>query len=169
MTSPPDHCHLCGSNNLIEKGMKRGKFRPLDFHFYECKSCSFLFVSPVVGPEIYDDAYYRGKGPDPLVDYESEYTNYARKPRKYEFLDLYRLAKENLDNNPARFTEDSVRWLDFGCGAGGLLKFLRDRKTVDIRSQERTIEASGHDVGSYAEKLSTIDNLKIWSWNFVLR
>jgi len=161
--SPPERCRLCGSNNLRARGAKRGKFRPRDFHFYECRSCSFLFVEPVVGPEIYDDAYYRGKGADPLVDYESEYTNYAATPRNYEFLDLYRLAKIHLGKNDAALAEEPIRWLDFGCGAGGLLKFLRDRETVPLRDQERKIEASGFDVGSYAEKLGTVDNLKIWN------
>jgi SAM-dependent methyltransferase len=162
--APPGRCHLCGSTNLSERGVKRGKFRSLDFHFYECKSCSFLFVAPIVGPEIYDDSYYRGEGPDPLVDYESEYTNYATTPRNYEFLDLSRLATEHLDKNPAALTEDPIRWLDFGCGAGGLLKFLRDRKMMQVCGNERKIEASGYDVGSYADKLKTIDKLKIWGW-----
>jgi len=162
--SPPERCRLCGSTTLKERGSKRGKFRPLDFHFYECKSCSFLFVAPVVGPDIYDDRYYRGEGPDPLVNYESEYTNYATTTRNYEFIDLYRLAKEHFQKYPAAFTEEPIRWLDFGCGAGGLLKFLRDRTAVQVRDQERQIEASGYDVGSYAAKLSTVDNLKIWDW-----
>ena len=160
----PERCRLCGSIRLKERGRKRGKCRPLDFHFYECKSCSFLFVSPVVGSEIYDDRYYRGDGADPLVDYESEYRNYATMPRNYEFLDLYRLAKEHFEKNPSALTGASIRWFDFGCGAGGLLKFLRDHKTVQVRDQEWKIEASGYDVGSYAEKLSTIDKLKIWDW-----
>jgi SAM-dependent methyltransferase len=162
---PPKRCRMCGSNDLRGKGAKRGKFRPLDFHFYECKSCSFLFVAPVMGPEIYDDRYYRGDGADPLVDYGSEYANYATTPRNYEFLDLYRLAKEHLERNIDAHTEEPIRWLDFGCGAGGLLKFLRDRATVQVRDQERQIEASGFDVGSYAEKLETIDKLKIWDRN----
>ena len=144
--------------------MKRGTFRPLDFRFLECKSCTFLFVSPVVGPDIYDDRYYRGEGPDPLVDYESEYEDYAATPRIYEFLDLYRLAKEHLGKSANTMSQESLRWLDFGCGAGGLLKFLGDRKTVVIRNQELGIEASGYDVGSYADKLQRIDQLKIWDW-----
>ena len=154
---------MCGSNDLRARGTKRGKFRPLDFHFYECKSCSFLFVAPVTGPEIYDDRYYRGDGADPLVDYESEYTDHGTTPRNYEFLDLYRLANKHLEVNPDALAQESIRWLDFGCGAGGLLKFLRDRKTVQVRDQEWKIDASGFDVGSYAEKLRTIDNLKIWN------
>ena len=161
---PPKRCRLCGSDNIREKGLKRGKFRPLDFHFYECGSCTFLFVAPVIGPEIYDDNYYRGEGPDLLVDYDSEYTDYVATPRIYEFLDLYRLAKKHLEKNAGTMSQKPVRWLDFGCGAGGLLKFLRDRKTVGIRSEEHWIEASGYDVGSYAGKLQRIDQLKIWDW-----
>ena len=162
--SAVERCRLCGSTNLKERGIKRGKFRPLDFRFCECKSCTFLFVSPVVGPDIYDDQYYRGEGPDPLVDYESEYEDYAATPRIYEFLDLYRLAGSHLEHNISRRTEKPIRWLDFGCGAGGLLKFLRDRKTICIRNEENRIEGSGYDVGSYADKLQRIDQLKIWNW-----
>jgi SAM-dependent methyltransferase len=147
---------------LKERGSKRGKFRRLDFHFYECRSCSFLFVSPVLGPEIYNASYYSGDGPDPLVDYASEYTNYATTPRKYEFLDLHRLAQDHLQENAAVLTEEAIRWLDFGCGAGGLLKFLDHHKTVRVRGHEYEIESSGFDVGFYADKLKTIDKLKIW-------
>jgi 2-polyprenyl-3-methyl-5-hydroxy-6-metoxy-1,4-benzoquinol methylase len=160
----PERCRLCGSAMLRERGNKRGKFRPLDFHFYECDSCSFLFVAPVVGSEIYNDSYYRGDGPDPLVDYESEYRNYAMTPRNYEFVDLYRLTKDHWQMRAGALREGPIRWLDFGCGAGGLLKFLRDRKTVRVQGQERNIEASGYDVGSYADNLKTIDKLKIWNW-----
>jgi len=42
-----------------------------------------------------------------------------------------------------------LRWLDFGCGAGGFLKYLRERGTL----QGRPLELTGHDVGSYAELL----------------
>lgn len=160
--SEPERCRLCGSTTLKKRGTKRGKCRPLYFHFYECRSCTFLFVLPVLGPEIYDDSYYRGEGPDPLVDYASEYTNYGMTPRNYEFLDLYRLAKDHLEKDPGMLTKAPIRWLDYGCGAGGLLKFLRDRKTVLVGGRELKIEASGFDVGSYAEKLKTIDKLKIW-------
>jgi SAM-dependent methyltransferase len=162
--SSPERCRLCGSATLKERGSKRGKSRPLDFHFYECTSCSFLFVAPVVASDIYDDSYYRGDGPDSLVDYESEYRNYAMTPRNFEFLDLYRLTKDHWQKKAAALGEGPIRWLDFGCGAGGLLKFLRDRKTVRVQRQEWNIEASGYDVGSYADKLKTIDKLKIWSW-----
>ena len=103
--SPPELCRLCGSTNLSKRGLKRGKFRPLDFHFYECRSCSFLFVAPILGPEIYDDRYYRGEGPDPLVDYESEYTNYAVTPRNYEFLDFIGLPRITLRKIPSRSRE----------------------------------------------------------------
>jgi 2-polyprenyl-3-methyl-5-hydroxy-6-metoxy-1,4-benzoquinol methylase len=162
--SAPERCRLCGSSSLSERGSRRGKFRPLDFHFYECESCTFLFVAPVLGPEIYDDSYYRGEGPDPLVDYNSEYVNYLATSRIYEFLDFYRLAKEHLEKKAGTISRGSFRWLDFGCGAGGLLKFLRDRNTMLVSDRELKIEASGYDVGSYAEKLSNIDNLKIWDW-----
>jgi SAM-dependent methyltransferase len=159
--SPPRRCRLCGSARLKVRGTKKGKFKPLVFNFFECRSCSLLFVSPVLGPEIYDDSYYDGHGPDPLVDYASEYTNYALTPRKYEFLDLYRLAKNHLEEKAIPVNGGPIRWLDYGCGAGGLLKFLHHQKTIRVRGKEYAIEVSGFDVGSYADKLKTIDKLKI--------
>ncbi len=162
--SLPSACRLCGSTLLRERGTKQGRFRDLTFHFFECRVCTFLFVSPIVGPDIYDDRYYRGDGPDPLVDYDSEYTNYAATPRVYEFLDLNRLASQHVQNGLPDPGEP-LRWLDYGCGAGGLLKFLRDRKTLSTKTGERAIEASGYDVGSYADKLSVADRLTIWTWD----
>jgi SAM-dependent methyltransferase len=160
---PPDQCRVCGSKSLILKGTKAGRHRKQEFSFYECDRCSFLFVSPVLGPEIYDDAYYRGAGPDPMVDYESEYTDYAKTARLYEFTDLLRLAGKHLRRCANPEHADPIKWLDFGCGAGGLLKFLRDQRGIRVGRTDRRIEASGSDVGSYANRLAAIDGFKIWS------
>jgi len=162
MAETPTACRLCGSNLIVPKGGKRGRFRPLNFQFFECAKCTFLFVSPVMGPDIYDDRYYRGQGADPLVDYESEYVNYAGTPRIHEFIDLYRLAERHANARLA--PQESLRWLDFGCGAGGLLKFLREKKTMRADARELPIEISGFDVGSYADKLKLDDHLQIWNW-----
>jgi SAM-dependent methyltransferase len=160
--SLPSQCRLCGSESLILKGTKAGRHREQLFSFYECARCSFLFVNPVLGPEIYDDAYYRGAGPDPLVDYESEYADYSKTARLYEFNDMLRLAGKHLSRFPSPRTEP-IKWLDFGCGAGGLLKFLRDRAFIRVGRVDRRIHASGSDVGSYANRLAAIDGMKIWS------
>ena len=50
-----------------------------------------------------------------------------------------------------------LHWLDFGCGAGGFLKFLRERGTF----AGRPLELTGHDVGSYAALLKSTDGFRI--------
>jgi SAM-dependent methyltransferase len=47
--------------------------------------------------------------------------------------------------------------LDFGCGAGAFLKYLRERATL----AGRPLELTGHDVGSYAELLQHEDKFRI--------
>jgi SAM-dependent methyltransferase len=144
-------CRCCGSENVTCRGEKRGSFIARDFRFYVCEECSFQFVEPVTDFAIYDDAYYAGKGPDPSVDYEQEFQNYAATPRVFEFQDLFALAKDHLRKVPQTAPE-TVAWLDFGCGAGGLLKYTRDRAN-DLVGRDCRIRLVGHDVGSYAGRL----------------
>ncbi len=144
-------CRCCGSENITLRGEKRGRFIARDFRFYVCEECSFQFVEPVTDFAIYDDVYYAGKGPDPSVDYEQEFQNYAASPRVFEFQDLLALAKDHLRKLPQAAPE-TVAWLDFGCGAGGLLKYTRDR-AGDLVGRDCRIRLVGHDVGSYAGRL----------------
>lgn len=186
MSSPA--CRACGSPDVVLRGRKPGRFLRRDFEFFACRACSFLFVEPFSGFEIYDDAYYRGHGPDPYVDYESEYRDWRRSDRRLEFDDLFRLAVERLGSRPGAETSIPpaasaspavqpvpapssrshspasapapslpLRWLDFGCGAGAFLKYLRERGSL----LGRPLELTGHDVGSYARLLETADGFRI--------
>ena len=162
-------CHCCGSAHVALRGRKPGAFIRREFEFHACGDCGFMTVEPFSGFAIYDDAYYRGLGPDPYVDYEAEYRDYRRTDRSLEFADLARIAENyfspsaRLPGPPSPVTQPSVvpsapfRWLDFGCGAGGFLKFLRERAMIGGRS----LELTGHDVGSYADLLKTNDGFRI--------
>jgi SAM-dependent methyltransferase len=151
-------CRACGSGRTRLRGRKLGTYLRREFDFHDCDDCGFLFVEPFSGFAIYDDRYYRGEGPDPYVDYESEYRDYRQTPRQLEFEDLTRLAGDFLKGTPAPSAARApVAWLDFGCGAGGFLKFLRDRATL----AGRPLELTGHDVGSYADLLRTRDGFRI--------
>ena len=176
-------CHCCGSASVTLRGRKRGAFIKREFEFHACGDCGFMFVEPFSGFAIYDDAYYRGLGPDPYVDYEAEYRDYRRTDRGLEFKDLARLAADFVRRSEHRvassehFAVDAsesstryslpaprcsapsppLRWLDFGCGAGGFLKFLRERATIG----DRPLELTGHDVGSYADLLRDHDGFRI--------
>ena len=156
----PPVCRCCGSASVQSRGHKRGKFIARDFEFLDCTSCGYLFVEPFAGYEIYNDDYYRGCGPDPFVDYAAEYANHRRTDRILEFADLVRLATAHFTNRTLPEGEP-VAWLDFGCGAGGLLKYLKERRTLHIRDQHHPLEITGHDVGSYADLLSSRDGFRI--------
>lgn len=147
-------CRCCGSSQVSLRGRKPGEFIRREFEFYACGDCGFMFVEPFSGYEIYNDAYYRGHGPDPYVDYEAEYNDWRRSDRCLEFDDMARIAGDYLAKNPS---PKPVAWLDFGCGAGAFLKYLRERGAF----HGRPLELTGHDVGSYADLLRERDGFRI--------
>ena len=162
-------CRCCGSPRTVQRGVKHGNFLHRDFEYFACADCEFLFVEPFAGYAIYNDDYYQGRGPDPYVDYASEYADYRRTDRVHEFEDLARIAADFVRSSEQRVASSEhpapesstryspLRWLDFGCGAGGLLMFLRDHGTL----AGRPLEVTGHDVGSYAEKLQRRDGFRV--------
>jgi SAM-dependent methyltransferase len=165
---PVPACRCCGSGSVTLRGRKKGGFIPREFEFHGCDDCGFIAVEPFSGYEIYNDAYYRGAGPDPYVDYEAEYHGWRTSDRLLEFEDLARIAEhffaslqvERLDPKPLH-----LRWLDFGCGAGAFLKYLRSRQTI----AGSTLDLTGHDVGSYADLLKTKDGFRILNFDELTR
>ena len=190
MTPPTLTCRVCGSRSIELLGRKRGEFIPRDFEFHRCRDCGLVFVEPFSGFAIYNDAYYRGDGPDPYVDYETEYRDWRRSDRGTEFDDLAGIAEahacagerrrekgEGSEVFPSPFSllpspdaqrpaaAEPLRWLDFGCGAGGFLKYRRERGTL----AGRPLELTGHDLGSYAELLQRVDGFRILDLDQVSR
>ena len=152
-------CRACGSTHTTLRGRKPGWTSPREFSFHDCADCGLLFVEPFAGFAVYNDAYYRGEGPDPFVDYESEYRDWRQTDRGLEFDDFARIASAHLtpiSQLPAP-SAAPLHWLDFGCGAGGFLKYLRERGAI----HERPLRLTGHDVGSYAEQLARHDGFRI--------
>jgi SAM-dependent methyltransferase len=151
-------CRCCGSARVALRGTRHSRFLKRDFQFWHCAACHYLFVEPFSGYAIYDDAYYRGLGPDPYVDYESEYRDYRSTDRLLEFDDLGRLAAGYA---AAEIPEGPVDWLDFGCGAGGFLKYLADQGELRLGSRRWPLRVAGNDVGIYADRLSKDDGFRI--------
>jgi len=83
--------------------------------------CGYAFVVDPVADlaSVYTEAYYRGEGADPLVDYLFELEHPNRTVRRYEWDGAVRLV-ESLAHHDA-----PLRWLDFGCGNGGLVRHAR--------------------------------------------
>ena len=160
-------CRVCDSSRVEEKGAKRGRFIKTDFGFYQCRDCSFLFVEPVTDFAIYDDAYYAGRGPDPLVNYQEEYSNYRSTTRRFEFDGPGPFCAGTFERSGSAGCSlpDRVNWLDFGCGAGGLLKYLRDLGGLSCGGVSVPLHPVGHDVGSYSERLKNDDDFEILGWD----
>ena len=153
----PVACRLCGSSQVTRVGGKRGMYIPTDFGFWHCPACDYMFVEPFPGYGVYDKAYYEGRGADPYVDYESEHRDYRSTDRMIEFDDLWRIASGHVVRN---VPEGPVGWLDFGCGAGGLMRYLADKGAFSSGARRWPISVAGHDVGTFADQLEA-DGLRI--------
>lgn len=117
--APAPPCRICGAATAAA-GVKRGAFRHEVFQLRQCPSCRFAFVAnPWTDySRIYDDAYYSGRGADPLVDYLFELEQPGATIRRYEWLGIHEILCQLVPVNAA------TEWLDFGCGNGGLVRYL---------------------------------------------
>ena len=117
---PTHPCPVCGAGTR-PAGQKRGDLTGRDFSLRRCDSCGFGFVADpwTDYAQIYDEAYYRGDGADPLVDYIFELDHPDTTVRQYEWRGIARVVSELADVTTA------TDWLDYGCGAGGLVRYLQ--------------------------------------------
>jgi SAM-dependent methyltransferase len=131
-------CPICATP-AESIGSKTGGYFKRDFHYAECGACGLIFcIDPATNyAEIYDHAYYRGIGADPLVDYEYELQNPEGTIRRYEWRGIGKIVRNLTSGKP------NARWLDFGCGTGGLVRYGREIMGADIY---------GYDTGAYAER-----------------
>jgi cyclopropane fatty-acyl-phospholipid synthase-like methyltransferase len=113
-------CKICeGPTDVV--GEKVGRLAGRPFVLLRCRTCRFAFVeNPWLEYEkIYDAAYYEGRGADPLVDYYFELAEPRQTVRTYEWAGIVDIV--------GRLTklDAGTRWLDFGCGNGGLVRHAR--------------------------------------------
>lgn len=111
-------CKICqGTSDVI--GDKSGHFVQRPFVLRRCRDCQFAFVEEpwLDYAAIYDSAYYEGRGADPLVDFHFELSEPHRTIRRYEWAGIVEVVSRltTLDAH--------TRWLDFGCGNGGLVRY----------------------------------------------
>jgi SAM-dependent methyltransferase len=135
---PLESCKICSGQvtHFIEKS---GAHVHRSFQFSQCSRCRFVsVVNPITDyDKIYNDAYYEGRGADPRVDFAFELDHPKLTVRNFEWQGILDAVRHHH-----RERLDGVRWLDYGSGAGGLVRFLCDRR----------IEAHGFDVGAYADR-----------------
>jgi SAM-dependent methyltransferase len=116
-------CRVCGGKNIEGAGEVAGRVAKRTFQLAHCLDCRFSFVvDPWTAYDtIYSESYYHGRGTDPSVDYVFELEHPAEAVRQYEWEGVQRairaLAPLGAD----------TRWLDFGCGNGGLVRWARQQ------------------------------------------
>ena len=111
------------------------------YFLFRCANCHFSFVeNPRTDYEnIYSETYYRGAGIDPLVDYIYELEFPQKTVRVYEWDGILKTV-QTLFPRPL---DSKVRWLDYGCGNGGLVRYVHAATDCEIM---------GYDEGWVVEK-----------------
>jgi SAM-dependent methyltransferase len=137
----PPSCRICHAPS-VAAGQRHSDFSQRDFDLAHCPSCGFSFVvCPRTDFEkIYDEAYYAGRGADPHVAYTAGAEGVSS-VQEYEWRGIIEILRENAGLTP------SSRWLDFGCGLGGLVRYARAGGYQPV----------GHDEGYAAEQLPQLD------------
>lgn len=132
-------CHVCGRETSRLAGTVEGRFRRRPFTLRQCPSCWFAWIADpwTDFAEIYDDAYYEGRGADPLVDYTFELEHPDETIRHYEWRGILNVVSKLVPVNA------STEWLDFGCGNGGLVRYARAHGLT---------RAVGYETGSIADR-----------------
>ncbi len=133
-------CKICQAP--VERiGAKRGKENKSEYFLCRCTKCFFSFVeNPRTDyANIYSEAYYRGAGIDPLVDYVYELENPHNTVRAYEWQGVLTLIQALF----AKPLNKNVHWLDYGCGNGGLVRYVRSKTDCEM---------IGYDEGWIVEK-----------------
>lgn len=123
----------------MQVGTKPGRLTDKIFDIFRCPSCGFVFVGNpwTEFDKIYSQQYYEARGADPLAPYVFELEHPDRTIRKYEWRGMLKLITTLIGR------ERGFRWLDYGCGNGGLVRFGR---------QYRGIEIFGFEEGWIADK-----------------
>lgn len=120
-------CKIC-SKDAVFVGEKRGHFRDRMFQLYQCTHCHYSFIQDpdTDYASIYNESYYMGEGADPYVDYMYELCNPNQTIRRYEWSGVLKIINSLVTLN------ERSRWLDFGCGNGGLVRFCRRHSPANV-------------------------------------
>lgn len=120
-------CKICASDTK-EIGEKYGRYSRRWYRINRCPVCHFSFVAnPWIEYEkIYSADYYAGKGADPLVDYLFELQYPEVTTRQYEWAGILDVISSLVQVN------HKTSWLDFGCGNGGLVRYVLERTSCRI-------------------------------------
>jgi 2-polyprenyl-3-methyl-5-hydroxy-6-metoxy-1,4-benzoquinol methylase len=128
----------------VPLGSVHGSYSDRDYELRRCVSCRYAFIADpwTDFARIYDDHYYAGQGADPLVDYQFELDSPAASIRVYEWRGITSIVQQLLGGLAG------VRWMDFGAGNGGLVRYVRDHTSADaVGFEEGSIAARARELG----------------------
>jgi SAM-dependent methyltransferase len=133
-------CPVC-SNPTVFVGAQKGVLDQRDFYLRTCLSCRYSYVENYRDDYslIYDEKYYKGCGADPLVDYIHELQNPEETIRQYEWRGVFQVFMHHFPKGG--------RWLDFGCGAGGLVKYAISQGIDAIGAEDGWASDQGRRAG----------------------
>jgi SAM-dependent methyltransferase len=120
-------CRVCNSNTVTICTVL-GVYSNRQYSINYCTTCHLSFV---VDPEseyekIYSADYYSGMGADPLINYLYELDHPDETIRLYEWAGIAKIINELIP------LSSKTRWLDFGCGNGGLVRFIHNQYKCQI-------------------------------------
>jgi SAM-dependent methyltransferase len=120
MSGRDEACPVCSSATK-PIGDKPAAFSGRTYTLRRCPTCGFAFVANpwTEYDRIYDRDYYAGRGADPHVDYAFEVEHPDETVRGYEWRGIVDAVAALVPLSP------ETRWLDFGCGHGGLVRYAR--------------------------------------------
>ena len=141
-TAKMPSCKLCGDETVLF-GEKRGNIVATVFRFCQCRACGFIFINnPCLEFKLlYNADYYSGNGADPLIDYQFELEQPQETIRRYEWRGIEAVVCRLVGNL------NGVRWLDYGCGNGALVRHLRTRDIDAVGFDEGAIVARARAKG----------------------
>jgi SAM-dependent methyltransferase len=116
-------CPICNNSQFDDLGIVPGTVIERDYELRRCVSCLFVFVSnpSLEYDRIYNEDYYNGRGADTKLNYLGEIERPSRTVRRYEWRGVL-----NRISSLAPVSDQSA-WLDYGCGTGGLVEYLRTK------------------------------------------
>jgi SAM-dependent methyltransferase len=120
MVATKQECPIC-AGDTVDIGTVRSDFSHSDFAFRQCDTCGLSFIAnPRLDfTSIYDAAYYCGEGADSFVNYVGEMGD-PDTIRTYEWAGITHCVESLCGGK-------DVKWLDFGCGLGGLVRYARSQ------------------------------------------
>lgn len=141
-------CYCCKSNNFKTYTKAKDNYANEVFSIQQCVSCGFVFTNP--RPEIQDiGKYYNAAG---YLSHQSHSKGFVQSIYRYARNYMKKKKLALIQNEIGK--KDNFTLLDFGCGTGDFLSFIK----------ENNIQADGIEPDEHARSVAkNINKLDVFS------